>query len=501
MTILNNSSVALKDIPVLEYKNFFSTITGLFDNENMHCANYYAFPYKGKLKFISCMADDAEHTLHLLSHELDENELFTELDSLSAKVYQMHIFEREISENFGIGFTTHPFLKPVRFPANRFNKDMRVNDYPFYRIDSDELHEVGVGPIHAGIIEPGHFRFLCNGEMVLHLEIQLGWQHRGIEQLFIEKKKLLQRNALAESIAGDTAIGHNLAFCYLAEAAAGIDVTRELEIERTIALEFERIAMYVFDMSNMYVGLAYQLGNSVLGALRTPIINFLQHWCGNRFGKSLIRVGGTNYPLNNDVITRMKNILDDFEVRFNEISDHSLSLPSVLKRFEGIGRITRKQCELIGAVGLTARMNRIRRDIRYSHPFAAYKYINVEPVVLDTGDVLARFMLRRKEISKSIEMIRALLDLHGQNISPRPIVQNEFTLQPERFVVSLVEGWRGEICHCAVTDGKGEIIHYKVKDPSLHNWMALALSLRNLEISDFPINNKSYNLSYCGHDL
>ena len=127
-------------------------------------------------------------------------------------------FEREIHENFGIAYTDHPWLKPVRFPFNRFNKNTTVADYPFFTIESEELHEVGVGPIHAGIIEPGHFRFICNGEQILHLEIQLGYQHRGIEQLFLEKKKLLQRITLAENIAGDSVVGHTVAFVNLWES-------------------------------------------------------------------------------------------------------------------------------------------------------------------------------------------------------------------------------------------------------------------------------------------
>jgi Ni,Fe-hydrogenase III large subunit len=172
-------------------------------------------------------------------------------------------------------------------------------------------------------------------------------------------------------------------------------------------------------------------------------------------------------------------------------------------RFENIGKVSKKQMELIGAVGMTARMVGIGRDIRLSHPFAGYKHFDITSDTLENGDVWARAYLRKLDIKKSIAYIRELLeklkDLREEISKPKS--ENELRIAPDSLCVSLTEGWRGEICHCAITNGGGEIIHYKIKDPSLHNWFALALSLRDLEISDFPINNKSYNLSYCGHDL
>jgi Ni,Fe-hydrogenase III large subunit len=180
-----------------------------------------------------------------------------------------------------------------------------MDNYPFYRIESEELHEVGVGPIHAGVIEPGHFRFICNGEKVLHLEIHLGYQHRGIERLFVEKKTALQRCILAESIAGDTAVGHALAHVQLIESLAGVEVPEALQIERCIALELERIAVHIGDTAALCADVAYQIGQVVCEALRTTIINTTQLWCGNRFGKGLIRPGGTHYRLSDTQVDSM----------------------------------------------------------------------------------------------------------------------------------------------------------------------------------------------------
>ena len=163
------------------------------------------------------------------------------------------------------------------------------------------MHEVGVGPIHAGIIEPGHFRFICNGEQILHLEIQLGYQHRGIEQLFLEKKKLLQRITLAENIAGDSVAGHTVAFVNLWESLCKYHPERDLQFVRTLALELERIAIHTGDLSAMCTDVAYQLGSAVFGRLRTPVINYFQTWCGNRLAKGLIRAGKNNYPFTDEI--------------------------------------------------------------------------------------------------------------------------------------------------------------------------------------------------------
>ena len=503
LKIKNGQAVSLSKIPVLEYQEFYALVLDLLQTEDVHCVNYYAFPHNDNLRFICCLADDRTQDIYLLSHIMTTGRGLLKLESLTKYIGALHIFEREIWENFGIEFEGHPWLKPVRFPHNRYNGNLKVNDYPFYKIESDELHEVGVGPIHAGVIEPGHFRFTCNGEMVLHLEIQLGWQHRGVEHLLLEKPKLLQRTVLAESIAGDTTIGHTLAFAQVMEGLSGISVNSRLDAERAIALELERIAVHTGDISALCTDVAYQLGTAVFGALRTPLINYTQTWCGNRFGKGLIRTGGSHYSLTDELVQELRNLLDDFEWRFKEMADKAYSLVSVENRFDDIGIVTNRQAKLIGTVGMAARMSGVKRDIRHSHPFASFSDIPYVPVMLEKGDVYARYYLRRLEIEESINYIRKVLDNKSYFLSEAtsPVPETNLNLSPVSISVSMVEGWRGEICHCAVTDEQGKIMHYKVKDPSMHNWKALELSLRDLEISDFPINNKSYNLSYCGHDL
>lgn len=495
----NGGQFPTSEIPILSYEDFKSQVVNLLhDAEQAHCSQYFAIPNEEGFQLIIIIAQDVGHEFFVFSHYLAAKE--QALESLTPKIEALHIFEREIHENFDIQFLNHPWLKPVRYPNNRADQSKTIGTYPFYKFDSTELHEVSVGPIHAGIIEPGHFRFSCHGETVKHLEIQLGWQHRGIEALMLQKTSDLQRTILAESITGDTTIGHALAFVHAMESLATIEVDSNLMIERSIALELERLAIHTGDLSGICTDVAYQLGSSVFNALRTPIINFTQRWCGNRFGKGLIRIGGTHYPLSIELKGELLAVLDAFEVRFVEMAEKTFSLPSIIKRFDGIGIISKTNVGLLGCVGMVAKTVGFKRDVRSNHPFDFFNTLEFEPKTCESGDVMARAFLRYQEALQSIELIRTMLNAHqNSETAQKPNYQTQ--LQANKFVVSATEGWRGEIMHSAMTDSEGKLSWYKIKDPSMHNWKALELSLRNLEISDFPINNKSYDLSYSGHDL
>jgi len=495
----NPAAVSLKDIPVLEYQQFFDAVDGLMTSGAAHCLTYFVLPWNNVYQFICFIADDTNEKIFALSHkQLIKPELI--LESITAKHFPFHIFEREIHEEFGINFSGHPWLKPVRYAFSRADRSHIIDNYNFFHIDGEELHEVGVGPIHAGIIEPGYFRFICNGEKVLHLEIQLGYQHRGVEQMFIGEESVLKKIVLSENITGDTAIGHALCHIQLVESLAGISVSSILQKERTIALELERIAIHIGDTSALCADIAYQFGQAVNEALRTIVINTMQQWCGNRFGKGLLRTGGSHYPLTSGLSQVILLNLTEVEKRYLQMADRLFSMPSVLSRFESTGKITTPQAALLGAVGMAARSSGLKRDIRWSHPFQAFRDHKYEPVILEEGDVWARSMLRKNAVEKSFQVIRGLLSEYpGQEQGKNP--RYDLVLTPATIAISATEGWRGEIVHTAVTDEEGKIIRYKIKDPSVHNWMALAIAMRNQEISDFPLCNKSYNLSYCGHDL
>jgi Ni,Fe-hydrogenase III large subunit len=496
ISIKNHQTIPFSDIPVSAYEAFSDLNIGLItDHPDRHCVNYFGYLIDNQVKLICCIADDANHEIFVSACLVKAD---ATLKSFSSKLLCFEKYEREIHENLGIEYTDHPWLKPVRYAEDRSDKSQMIANYPFFAIESEELHEVGVGPIHAGIIEPGHFRFICNGEQILHLEIQLGYQHRGIEQLFLDKKMMLQRATLAENITGDTVVGHTSAYSYLWESLCGFEATEDIHFSRLLALELERIAIHTGDLSAVCTDIAYQLGSSVYGRLRTPIINFMQEWGGNRLAKGFVRPGRNQFPFTPELANRLKEVFDAFERDFDEMSDEISKLPSVLSRLERTGVVSTDDTLAIGAVGMAARMGGISRDIRASHPYGIYPELKHEPIIKHHGDVYSRVQIRKQEVKQSMKYLRQLIDKIPQHIAPDTRLENP---KPDSFTLSLVEGWRGEICHCAITDAKGELILYKIKDPSFHNWLALALAVRNNEISDFPVCNKSFNLSYCGHDL
>ncbi len=495
LSIKNNQPVPVSSIPELKYPEFFTLNTGLVaEKPERHCVSYYGYPVQDQIILICCIADDSEQMIHISSCTV---KLSDQLPSFTTKLFCFEKFEREIHENFGLKYTDHPWLKPVRYAFDRFDSTRNISNYPFYSIDSEELHEVGVGPIHAGVIEPGHFRFICNGEQILHLEIQLGYQHRGIEKLFLKKKELSQLSTLAENIAGDTVVGHTTAFAQIWESLCRYETSREIDFSRTVALELERIAIHTGDLSALCTDIAYQLGSSVFGRLRTPIVNFMQEWCGNRLSKGLIRPGQVRFPFTPALVDRLNQVLNSFEPDFLEMNKQLFMLPSALSRFERTGVVSFEDALSIGAVGMAARTSGVHRDIRSSHPHSLYPELRHAVNVKRHGDVYSRVQIRKNEVIQSIGYLRKLIaDL------PEASELSELSVPGENlFTLTLVEGWRGEICHTAITGPKGELIHYKIKDPSFHNWLALALSVRNNEISDFPVCNKSFNLSYAGHDL
>jgi len=493
--VKNNQPVPVMDIPVVQYDEFLAMNTSLALDPYVHCVNYFGWPKGDTIQLFCCMADDAKGIIMISSTAVTKEVVYP---SLSAKHLAFHPFEREMHEKLGIRYSDHPWLKPLRFPAYQDGNALPVEQYPFYNIQSDELHEVGVGPIHAGIIEPGHFRFICNGEQILHLEIQLGYQHRGIEQLFLDRKSVLQRTILAENIAGDSVVGHTTAFAGLWESLCGFAPDEDILLARTVAAELERIAIHTGDLSAICTDIAYQLGSSVFGRLRTPVINTFQEWCGNRLAKGLIRAGMNRYPVNSSLRDTLVRLFDKYEPDFNEMYLRMKSLPSVLARLERTGTVTAGTAERIGAVGMIARTSGLIRDIRWTHPYLLYGRMNHMPIIKHHGDVYSRTQIRKHEITQSIRYLHDLVQQIPETIKPGKSLGRP---RGGSLVISLTEGWRGEICHCAITDTSGELALYKIKDPSVHNWMALALAVRNNDISDFPICNKSFNLSYCGHDL
>ena len=493
VTSRNGRPLPLAQIPELSFQEFRTEILdGASHGERVIL--YFGVRDRGRIKLYAVLANDDNSSLHSLSSSVEEGGSF---ESLAVDIPSLYIFEREIFEEFGIRPENHPWLKPVRYPQKRANQSERIEDYPFFTMEGDEVHEVAVGPVHAGIIEPGHFRFMCDGENLHHLEIQLGYQHRGVEDMFLQGD-IRSKTVLAESIAGDTTIGHAYAYARCVEGLCGIEIPRRAMAVRGIALELERVGIHIGDLSAISGDIAYLSGNSLFGALRTLVINTSQSLCGNRFGRGLTVPGGVHFDIDDTLADHMRRTLTDVMERAELACDEMFSDPGVLSRLEKTGVVDKETAVSLGLTGPAARASGLRHDVRADHPFGIYRYFPVYARVMSGGDVFSRAYMKYLEMQQSVELILEILDSipEGNDLVTPPV-----EMKPDSMIISLIEGWRGEIAHCAVTDSSGKVIRYKIKDPSLHNWRGLALAVRGNGISDFPLCNKSFNLSYCGYDL
>jgi len=413
---------------------------------------------------------------------------------LTSRFPALHCFEREIHEQTALPIHGHPWLKPIR---HEDEKGARMADYPYYVVRGKEVHEVAVGPIHAGVIEPGSFRFSCFGEQVHHLEIQLGYQHRGVErQLRQGDPKRL--GPLVETIAGDTSIGHAWAYCAALECLAGAEQSLSVEFGRALMLELERVGMHLAALSGLAADIGFLQGASTYGRLRTTAINTTMKLCGSRFGRGALRPGGVRLrwspELSKETRASIQLLRDDLQ----PIDELFQSSRVVQHRLRGAGVLSARHAAELGVVGLAARASNIAIDTRYPPRGGAYQFLPIRPVRYPDGDSWSRAAVRIDELDASLRFIAAVLDRYAEfNEPPEPLGE----LPPNRLAISVVEAFRGEIIHCLETDEAGAVRHYKVQDPSLRNWMGLALAVRDNEISDFPICNKSFDLSYCGNDL
>ncbi|MGK5095402.1 NADH-quinone oxidoreductase subunit C [Deltaproteobacteria bacterium TL4] len=495
----NAEPVLCHQVPALPRQEFHPTLTAALE-EGKRVVAYFGMTVEAGVRVFAVCANDPHSELWITSTLFEAGQ--NVFPSLAIRYPSIQLFERELYEQFGLFPQDHPWLKPVRFEHER-KQAGGLHAYPFFRMDGEEVHEVGVGPVHAGVIEPGHFRFQCHGETVFHLEIQLGYQHRGIENLFVQKP-LLRQATLAESITGDTSVGHVWAYTQAVEALTGVTPPERAQWLRVIALELERLGMHVGDLGAISGDIAFLPGQAVYGRLRTAVINTSMVLSGSRFGRGFIRPGGVVYDAEPQFLAEhLPHMLVSMEKDMDGINELLLESTSVLSRLEQTGILSQEVAASIGVVGFIARSSGIAMDVRQDHSFGRYAALKAKIGGIPTvrwGDVEARTKLRISEAKQSIQLIwLSLVHLGEQPAISVPCTADK--IQPDSLVVSMVEGWRGEIAHCVITGSAGETLRYKIKDPSFHNWFGLALAMRNNGISDFPLCNKSFNQSYSGFDL
>lgn len=430
--------------------------------------------------------------------------------TLTSVMPQVHLYEREIKEFFGIEPAGHPnpsrWLLHANWPEGMhpLRKDFAWNTRPedtglfntVGTIEGEGIFEIPVGPVHAGIIEPGHFRFSMAGEEIVSFEPRLGYVHKGIEKLF-ETLPVDKKIVLSEHVSGDTAFTHALAFCQALEMLAGVDAPERAQYLRTIFSELERLANHIGDVGLILLGTAFNFGSSYGARLRERILQIHERLTGSRFLRGVNCIGGVTKDIDAETATWLVQQLGEIEKEFAylmAVVDKNLT---IFNRLSKTGILPQQTAHDLGAVGVVAKGSGIAMDSRKDFPYAAYDDLDVAVATEESGDIYARFRVRVAEVYSSFALVRqALSRLPSGSIRADGAVK----FSPDTYAVSLAEGWRGDIVYFVATDSQGEICRVHVRDASFLNWPLFMEFAPGNVVLDFPLMNKSCNLSYSGND-
>jgi Ni,Fe-hydrogenase III large subunit/Ni,Fe-hydrogenase III component G len=430
--------------------------------------------------------------------------------SLATRWYLASRFEREIHDLVGLMPQDHPDLR--RLPLHQFwsadyhplLKDAPpprefVDDgtpYPFRRVEGEGIYEITVGPVHAGIIEPGHFRFSVEGETIINLESRLYFVHKGIEKQF-ERMPLARAVELAERISGDSSFAHALAFCQALESIGGVTVPPRARFLRVAMLELERLYNHITDLGAICTDTGFAIANAHATRLREDILRLNARLTGHRLLRGILTPGGLMRDVAAEQLADAKTATARVIADFNEVVEIALGNGLVMDRLRDTGRLTNRTAREMQVVGIPARASGIDADARRDHPFGAYGELSPKVVVFLEGDVWARLMVRVEEAREAARLIERAVDA----LPGGEYITSVGSLPAGASAFGLVEGWRGPIWHWVVAGQNNSLARVKVKDPSFANWPALNYAILRNIVPDFPLVNKSFNLSYAGNDL
>jgi Ni,Fe-hydrogenase III large subunit/Ni,Fe-hydrogenase III component G len=432
--------------------------------------------------------------------------------SLATLSFAAGRFEREVRDGFGIEPVDHPRPRrlvrhdhwpdgwyPMRHDAGPM-PDFRPDEssFSFVQVEGDGVYEIPVGPVHAGLIEPGHFRFSVVGETILRMKARLWFVHRGVEKLF-EGRPVAEGIELAERISGDTAVGHALAYVMAVEGAAGVEVSEQDRLVRALLLELERLHNHVADLGMLANDVGFGILNTHAQRLRETLLRVNKATTGHRLLRGGVSVGGARLLAlpDVDVVARVASEVTDLVAiaRGNSV---------VSDRFTGTAILSRVEAEAMGVLGYVARASGVDIDARRDHPFVdlggAFHVCTQE-----AGDVLARFHVRAEEVGVSAALVADLVarlggaggGASGSGLGSGGVVVPRAAGRG----LALVEAWRGTLCHRVELGADGRLSRVKVVDPSFFTWPALPVALADTIVPDFPLANKSFNQSYAGNDL
>ena len=412
--------------------------------------------------------------------------------------------ERELHDQYGIEILGHPDPRPLIFHENWPDGVYPMvdqmddvvwarRDYRFLQVQGEGIAEVAVGPVHAGVIEPGHFRFSVVGDTILHLELRHFYTHKGTEKLF-ERRSAVDGVMLAESVSGDNCFAHSVCYCQAVEDACGTEVPPRASAVRLIGLEFERLVCHISDVG----GLCTDVGFSVAAAYATRLKEFLLRassvCCGTRYWRGVAVPGGLKFDIESAKVAELVQAIRRASIDFSEIARMIVETPSIQNRFETAGVLSKEAAQDLAVVGPVARASGIDLDVRRDHPYGGYDKCQIDVPVTSYGDVMARARIRIAEAVASAQLIQEVAKSlpDGDVFDP---VASQGNIQG----FSAVESPRGELCYwIQASDGRLTCCH--IKSPSFQNWPAMPIAVAGNIIADFPLINKSFNLSYSGCD-
>jgi Ni,Fe-hydrogenase III large subunit/Ni,Fe-hydrogenase III component G len=481
------------------YKKYKGRLAGVFAEDARAGHNVFFVYYLYAL--------DSAHGFVLVRVPIPQDK--PEMTSLTNAIHAVNWQEREIQDLFGIKLVGHPNPRrcalhddwPEVYPLRRdFDAHTKLpaftgERHKFREVEGEGVFQVPVGPVHAGIIEPGHFLFSVAGEPVLYLQLRMFYVHKGIEKLF-ECLPITHCVRLAESISGDSSFAHATAFCHAVERATGVEAPARARALRTLCLELERLYNHVADIGAICTDVAFVTAHMHAMRLKERVLRVNEQLSGNRLLRGMACVGGVRFDLDADQLRALARLVDEFEKEFNDFVELIRSHSGTRDRLETTGVLTPKVARDLGIVGVAGRASGFDHDVRRDFPHAFYDQVQFSVPVFTEGDVQRRMVVRREELFQSFGIIRQVLE----KLPAGPIQTKVDEVPPDRVALGYVEGWRGEIFHWIHTAPGNRLARCKVKDPSLQNWSALSEAILGNIIPDFPVVNKSFNLSYSGTD-